>query len=233
MLNSPETIATVLLSLKVGLAATAVNLPAALGASCLLSRCPQKGRFLLDGLLNLPLVMPPVTTGFLLLLFLGKHGPVGSLIYRYLGIRIAFTTGAAIIAAMVVSFPLVTRSIRVAMDMVDGKLGEAALTLGAGKTAVFFRITLPLILPGIISGVILGFARSLGEFGATITFAGNISGETRTLPLAVYSFLQVPGMEKEAIFLVVLSIIISFSAMLVSSVINRIYSRRILQNSGG
>lgn len=212
---------TILLSLKTGFLATAINLPIAIALSSLLSRHQFHGKVILDGLINLPLVMPPVTTGYLLLFILGKKGLIGSILFSCLGIRIAFTSAAAVIASMVVSFPLVTRSIRISMEMVDQKLEQAAFCLGAGRIDVFFRVTLPLILPGILNGAILGFARSLGEFGATMTFAGNISGETRTIPLSVYSMLQIPGRERDAAILVVISIIISFVAMFLSSIINR------------
>lgn len=213
--------ATVFLSLKIGLLATVINTPLAMLIVYWLSHRDFRGKSLVEGIINLPLVMPPVTTGYLLLIILGKRGLIGSLLFSALGIRIAFTSAAAVIASMVVSFPLVVRSLRISMDMVDPRLERAALTLGAGKTAVFFRITLPLILPGLLNALILGFARSLGEFGATMTFAGNIKGETRTIPLSVYSFLQVPGKEKEAAVLVGVSIVISLAAMFLSSCFQR------------
>jgi molybdate transport system permease protein len=225
-MKSIDVIHTVLLSLKIGCISTAANLPLALAVVYLLTRCNFKGKTLVDGLVNLPLVMPPVTTGYLLLILLGKKGLIGSYLYAWFGIRIAFTTTAAVMASMVVSFPLVTRNIKVSMEMVDPKLEQAALTLGAGKLSVFFRVTLPLIFPGIISGLIIGFARSLGEFGATMTFAGNIQGQTRTIPLSVYSYLQIPGKERESAILVLISIIISFTAMFVSSLYTRVIQKR-------
>ena len=215
-----DLLTTVMLSVKIGILATVVNLPIALGAVYLLTHGTFRGKHILDGVINLPLVMPPVTTGYLLLFILGKKGLIGSVLFSLFGWRIAFTSMAAVIASMVVSFPLITRSIRISMEMVDPRLEKAALTLGAGKRAVFFRVTLPLVVPGILNGVVLGFARSLGEFGATMTFAGNIRGATRTIPLSVYSFLQIPGKEREAGVLVIISIGISFLAMFLSSFFN-------------
>ena len=208
---------TILLSLNIGVISTAANLPLAVGAVFVLTRFDFRGKTIVDGLINLPLVMPPVTTGYLLLIVFGKNGLIGSVLFDAFGIRIAFTTAAAVLASMVVSFPLIVKNIKVSMEMVDTRLEKAAMTLGAGRVAAFFRVTLPLIKPGILSGMIVGFARSLGEFGATMTFAGNIQGETRTIPLSVYSFLQIPGKEKEAALLVAISICISFLAMLLSN----------------
>ncbi|MDC7235726.1 MAG: molybdate ABC transporter permease subunit [Spirochaetales bacterium] len=229
-MNYADVLTTLLLSVRIALLATALNMPAAL-MLVYMTRHEFKGKNLIDGLVNLPLVMPPVTTGYVLLFILGRRGWIGSFFDSFFGIRIAFTTAAAVMAAMVVSFPLIVRSIRISMDMVDPRFERAALTLGADRKAVFFRITLPLILPGVINGVVLGFARSLGEFGATVTFAGNIEGVSRTIPLSVYSLLQVPGKEKEAGFLVLLSIFISFAAMFASSWLNqRLQKRRKLRD---
>lgn len=211
---------TVLLSVKIGLIAAAINIPIAVAAEYLLTRYAFRGRTLIDGIINLPLVMPPVTTGYLLLIILGKNGIIGSALYSTFGIRIAFTGAAAVIAAMVVSFPLIARSVKISLEMVDRKLEDAAMTMGAGRMSVFLRVTLPLILPGLLNGAVLGFARSLGEFGATITFAGNIDGITRTIPLSVYSFLQIPGREAGAAKLVAVSVLISFGAIFLSSTIN-------------
>ncbi|MGL1890978.1 MAG: molybdate ABC transporter permease subunit [Spirochaetaceae bacterium] len=223
---------TVLLSLKVGFFATVINLPFALFVSYIMARKQFKGKQLIDGFINLPLVMPPVTTGFLLLLIFGKNGLLGAPLYLFTGLRIAFTEGAAILSSMVVSFPLITRSLRVSMEMVDPKLEKAAMTLGAGRFETFIRVIVPLIIPGIISGSILGFARSLGEFGATITFAGNILGETRTIPLSVYTLLQIPGRGRDAMFLVAISIFISFLALFSSSTLNKKYNNwRIINES--
>ncbi len=216
-MTSTEILSCVFLSLKIGLLATAANLPPSLIVVYLLHRYRIKGSSLIEGIFNLPLVMPPVTTGFLLLIILGKNGLIGSYIYSFFGIRIAFTTLAAVLSAMIVSFPLLLRSLKVSIEMINPMYEKAAFTLGAGKISVFFRVTLPLMKPGIISGVVLAFARSLGEFGATITFAGNIEGVTRTIPLAVYSMLQIPGKEKEAAVLVAISACISLLAVILSS----------------
>ncbi|MBB6480139.1 molybdate ABC transporter permease subunit [Spirochaeta isovalerica] len=207
----------VFLSVKTGFAAIALNLPVALIAAYYLERKLKRESPFIEGIINLPLVMPPVTTGYLLLIVLGKKGIIGSFFYSVTGRSLAYSWTAALLASMIVSFPLIIRSIRTAMAMVDRRLELAAMTLGAGGFSLFMRITLPLILPGVINGLLLGFARSLGEFGATITFAGNIEGETRTIPLAVYSFLQIPGKEKEASLLVLISIAISFGSLFLSS----------------
>ena len=212
---------TLYLSLKVGFLATLINVPLALGTVYVLTHGKVRGKNILEGLISLPLVMPPVTMGYVLLFLLGKNGLVGSLLFSLFGIRIAFTAAAAVIASMTVSFPLVVRSIRLSADMVDRGLETAAMTLGADRKSVFMRVTLPLVMPGILNGAVLGFARSMGEFGATMTFAGNIKGETRTIPLSVYSFLQIPGREKEAALLVLVSIAVSFAAMYFSSRMSR------------
>jgi len=215
----------VILSVKIGLLGTLLNLPGALGAVYLLSRRSFRGKSLLEGLINLPLVMPPVTIGYVLLMVFGRRGFIGGPLFDAWGMRIAFTQGAAVLAAMVVSFPLITRSLKTALDMVDPRLEKAAQSLGAPGYAVFFRITLPLVFPGLINGIILGFARSLGEFGATMTFAGNIQGETRTIPLSVYSLLQVPGKEGEAALFVCFSILISLGALFLSSYFQKKHHR--------
>jgi len=230
--NGADIFDTLGLSLKVGLLATLLNLPVALGVVYLLVNGRFRGKDLLEGFISLPLVMPPVTTGYVLLFILGKRGLVGSVLFSLFGIRIAFTTAAAVIASMTVSFPLIVRSIRLSMDMVDVRLERAAMTLGADRISVFFRVTLPLILPGILNGAVLGFARSMGEFGATMTFAGNIKGETRTIPLSVYSLLQIPGRENDAALLVVISLVVSFGAMFFSSRLSRKSHYRKERNDG-
>ena len=174
------------------------------------------GKPVIESILHLPLVMPPVTTGYLLLLLLGSKSFIGQWLFSLFGIKLPFTFQAAVIASVIVSFPLIVRSVRTAMEMVDTGLEEASRILGAGKMRTFFRITVPLALPGVVSGAILAFARSLGEFGATITFAGNIEGETQTLPLAIFAYMQVPGKEGATLRLVIISIIISFIAMALS-----------------
>lgn len=220
MMNQ-EILYTVVLSIRIGLIATLINLPIAFLLSYLMSRKVFYGKSVVDGLINLPMVMPPVTVGYLLLIVLGKNGFIGSYLFELFGIRIAFTTTAAIIASMIVSFPLLARSIRVSIDMVDINLERAALTLGASKIKIFYTVILPQIKSGVISGTVLSFARCLGEFGATMTFAGNIENETRTIPLAVFAKLQIPGREKEAAFLVMISILISFIAMFLSSIVEK------------
>ena len=216
------------LSLKVAFICTIIVLPIAIFIGWFLARKHFPGKAFVEGFLHLPLVLPPVTTGYLLLLLFGTNGWMGGLFYDWLGIRIAFSFPAAIIAAIVVSFPLVTRSIRLSVELVDKNLEEAAKTLGASGMRVFFTVTLPLALPGVISGAILAFARSLGEFGATISFAGNIEGETQTLPLAIFSTMQVPGQEFSTLRLVVVSIILSLLAMIGAEYLNkRILKRKI------
>lgn len=175
----------------------------------------------MEGFLHLPLVLPPITTGYLLLLVFGSQGFIGSFFYEKLGIQIAFSFYAAVIAAVVVSFPLVTRSVRLSIELVDHNLEEAARTLGASNFKVFYTITLPLALPGVISGFILSFARSLGEFGATISFAGNIEGQTQTLPLAIFSEMQIPGQEASTMRLVIVSVVLSLLAMIAAEILNR------------
>jgi len=209
-------IQALLLSLKVGVVSTLVSLPFALYIGYVMARKQFWGKSIIESFLHLPLVMPPVTTGYLLLLLLGSKGMLGSWIYSVFGFKIAFSYAAVVIAAMVVAFPLVVRSIRTAIEMVDEGLEQASWTLGKGKISTFFNVVAPLAMPGIISGVILGFARSLGEFGATITFAGNIAGETQTLPLAIYTNMQVPGQEDATFRIVLISIFIAFVAMVVS-----------------
>lgn len=218
--NSAE-LTAIGLSLKVALICTIVVLPVAIFIGWFLARKHFPGKAFVEGFLHLPLVLPPVTTGYILLLIFGTNGWLGSFFYDWLGIRIAFSFPAAIIAAVVVSFPLVTRSIRLSVELVDRNLEEAARTLGASGMRVFFTVTLPLALPGVISGAILAFARSLGEFGATISFAGNIEGETQTLPLAIFSTMQVPGQEISTLRLVIVSVILSLLAMIGAEYLNK------------
>ncbi len=209
------------LSLKVALLCTIILLPLALLAGWLLARKRFFGKSIIEGIVHLPLVLPPVTVGYILLVMFGRNGWLGSFLYENWGIQIAFSFTAAVIAAIVVSFPLVTRSIRLSIELVDKNYEEAARTLGASNLRVFFTITLPLALPGVISGAILAFARSLGEFGATISFAGNIAGETQTLPLAIFSSMQVPGQEASTLKLVIVSVVLSLVAMIGAEYLNR------------
>lgn len=204
------------LSLKVALWSVIITLPLGLLVAWLLTRKKFYGQALLNGVVHLPLVLPPVVIGFFLLSMLGRQGPIGSFLYETLGLTVAFTWQGAAIAAAIMAFPLMVRAIRLSMENVDLGLEAAARTLGASPFRVFTTITLPLISPGILAGVILAFARSLGEFGATITFVSNIPGETRTLPLAIYSLVQTPGGETGALRLVIVSIILALGALLVS-----------------
>ncbi len=214
-LNQSEFIAIVL-SLRVAILCSVISLPVAVLLAYFLARYSFWGKSIVESVLHLPLVMPPVTTGYLLLLLLGTQGYIGSYLGTVFGIRLPFTFAAAVVSSIVVSFPLMIRAIRISMEMGEKGMEEASWTLGRGPVKTFFLITIPMTLPGIISGFILAFARSLGEFGATITFAGNIEGQTRTLPLAIYAYMQVPGMERATLRLVLVSVLISFCAMIVS-----------------
>ncbi|MAF28166.1 MAG: molybdate ABC transporter permease subunit [Croceicoccus sp.] len=204
------------LSLKVSLVAIAAVLPLAFALAWLLARRRFPGMVLVDALVHLPLVLPPVVTGYLLLLAFGPQGPVGAWANRLFGIVFSFHWTGAALAAAVMALPLMVRAIRLSIDAVDTRLESAARTLGAGRWDVFRRITLPLAAPGVFAALVLGFARSIGEFGATITFASNIPGETRTLPLGIYTALQVPGAEAEVARLAMISIGLSLAALMVS-----------------
>lgn len=209
------------LSLIVALLCSVFILPVATAIGWFLARKNFWGKSFVEGFLHLPLVLPPITTGYILLVLLGNKGIIGSFFYEKLGIQIAFSFYATVIAAIIVSFPLVTRSIRLSIELVDKNLEQAARTLGASNLRVFFTITLPLALPGVISGFVLAFARSLGEFGATISFAGNIEGVTQTLPLAIFSEMQIPGHESSTTRLVVVSVLLSLLAMIVAEYLNK------------
>ncbi len=216
-----------LLSLRVAFWAMTCSLPLGIAAAWLLARCEFPGKAVLDTIIHLPLVVPPVVVGYLLLVLLGRQGPLGGWLYDVFGITIAFTWKGAAVAAGVMAFPLVVRAIRLSIEAVDRRLESAARTLGAGPVAVFFTVTLPLAGSGIVAGAILGFARSLGEFGATITFVSNIPGETRTLPIALYSFTQVPGGEAAALRLVLVSVALAFAALIASEFLARRLRARI------
>ena len=209
------------LSLKVALWSVAFSLPFGLATAWLLGRCEFYGKTLLDGIVHLPLVLPPGAVGDLLLLLFGRNGPLGSWLLEAFGITLAFTWEGAALAAAVMAFPLMVRAMRLSIEAVDQKLETAARTLGASRLGVFATVTLPLILPGVLAGAVLAFARSLGEFGATITFVSNIPGETRTLPLALYSLIQTPGGEAGALRLAVLSVLLSLGALAVSEALAR------------
>ena len=214
------------LSVQVALWAVAAGLIPAILCALLLARCQFKGKTLLDAAIHLPLVVPPVVTGFLLIILLGRHTLLGGFLEQ-LGLKFAFNWKGAVLASLVMSFPLMVRAIRLSIESVDRGLEAAARTLGAGRLKTFMTITLPLSLPGIITGGVLGFARSLGEFGATITFVSNIPGETQTLPLALYTFTQTPDGERMAARLCVISIIIALAALAMSEVVARKTAKRI------
>lgn len=218
---SQAEIDAIFLSLKVALYCSVFILPLAVLGGWILARKKFRGKSLLEGIINLPLVLPPVATGFLLLLLLGSKGIIGKILFDWFHIKIAFTFWAAVLASMMVAFPLAMRAIRLAIEMVDEAYEEAAKTLGANTFQAFWRITLPLAYPGIISGFILSFARSLGEFGATIIFAGNISGETQTIPLALFNQIQIPGHETAAFRLLIVAVLFSFITMAFSEYLVR------------
>jgi molybdate transport system permease protein len=209
------------LSLLVATVAMLASLPAGLGVSLLLARRDFLGKSVLNGIVHLPLVMPPVVTGYLLLISFGRKGPVGAFLDRYFGIVFSFRWTGAALACAVMGFPLMVRAMRLSIEGVDTRLEAAAGTLGASPLWVFLTVTLPLIVPGIIAGMILSFARSMGEFGATITFVSNIPGETQTLPSAIYTLTQVPGGDAGALRLTVISIAVSMAALLLSELIAR------------
>ena len=208
------------LSLKVAFWSVAASLPPAVAVAWVLARARFPGKVVLDAVVHLPLVLPPVVVGFGLLLLFGRNGPVGSLLAP-LGITFAFKWTGAALAAAVMGFPLLVRAVRLSLESMDVRLESAARTLGAGRWRVFLTVTLPIILPGIATGMLLSFARSLGEFGATITFVSNIPGETQTLPLAIYGFTQVPGGEAEALRLSAVSVAISLVALAASEWLTR------------
>ncbi|ETW13593.1 molybdate ABC transporter permease protein [Roseivivax marinus] len=212
----PEAWQAVALSLRVSLVATLASLPLGLLAAIALARGRFPGRGLLNGLVHLPLVLPPVVTGYLLLMTFGRQGPLGAWLHDWFGITLAFRWTGAALAAAIMAFPLLVRAIRLAVEAVDPRLESAAATLGASRVRVFLTITLPLIAPGIVAGAVLAFAKAMGEFGATITFVSNIPGETQTVPSAIYAFLQVPGGERAALVLVGISIAIAMAALAVS-----------------
>ncbi len=222
----PEEWQAVTLSLKVSFWATLLALPLGIYVAKVLARGQFAGKQLLNGLVHLPLILPPVVTGYLLLRGFGPQGPIGSFL-QPLGISFAFRWAGAALAAGVMGFPLMVRAIRLSFEAVDPKLEQAAASLGASRFWVFATVTLPMILPGILTGAILGFAKAMGEFGATITFVSNIPGQTQTVPSAIYAFLQVPGGENAALRLVVVSIIIAMTALLASEILARRVAKRV------
>jgi molybdate transport system permease protein len=211
----------VVLSLRVSLAAVAVSLPIAFALAWLLARGRFPGKVLLDALVHLPLVIPPVVTGWLLLILFGRSGPIGGWLEAQFGFTFMFRWTGAALAAGIMALPLMVRAMRLSIEAVDRRLEAAARTLGAARWRAFATITVPLSLPGIVAGAVLGFARSIGEFGATITFVSNIPGETQTLPLAIYAALQVPGGEGSVTRLAVLSVLLSLLALIASELLVR------------
>jgi molybdate transport system permease protein len=224
-LLTPVETTALALSLRVAAVSVAASLPLAVLVARLLASRRFVGKSLCEGVLALPLVLPPVAVGYMLLLALGRRGPIGALLEEGLGVTVAFTWKGAAVASAVVAFPLMVRAIRVSMESVNPKLESAARTLGARPAKVFFTVTLPLSAPGILAGAILAFARSLGEFGATITFVSNIPGETQTLPLALYTLIQNPGGEAAAMRVAAISVTLAICAVLASEVLARRLAR--------
>jgi len=227
LLPSPAELEALLLSLKVALVASFVSLLPAICIAWLLVRSQIRGKIFLNVLVHAPLVLPAVVIGYFLLLGFGVHGPIGSVLEDVFGIRLVFTTAGAMLASAVMSFPLMVRAIRLSLEVVDPGLEFAARSLGASRFDAFLSITLPLMLPGVLAGFIMGFAASLGEFGATITFASNVAGETRTLPLAIYTALQTPDGEQIAMRLVMFSSILAILALVISEVAEQ-WTRRMV-----
>jgi molybdate transport system permease protein len=213
---SPQDWTAVQLSLRVAAVSTLVALPFGIAIATLLARKEFWGKALLDAIVHLPLVMPPVVTGYLLLISLGRRAPIGAFLADHFGIVFSFRWTGAALACGVMAFPLMVRAIRLSIEAIDRRLEDAAATLGANPIWTFVTVTLPLALPGVIAGMMLAFARALGEFGATITFVSNIPGETQTISAAIYTLTQVPGGDADALKLVIVSIIISFAALLAS-----------------
>ncbi|MDP6014102.1 MAG: molybdate ABC transporter permease subunit [Alphaproteobacteria bacterium] len=218
---SPEEWQAIRLSLQVAFLSVSVSLPLGILFAWVLARQRFPGKTLLDGIIHLPLVLPPVVVGYALLVLFGRNGALGAPLHDWFGVTIAFTWQGAAVAAAVMGFPLMVRAIRLSLESMDRGLEEAARTLGAGRVAVFRTVTLPLIAPGVLTGVILAFARSLGEFGATITFVSNIPGETRTLPIALYTYTQVPGGDAQALRLAAIAVVLALVALLGSEILAR------------
>jgi molybdate transport system permease protein len=226
---TPEEWDAVRLSLQVAVVATVASLPLGVLVAYLLARGRFWGRAALDAFVHLPLILPPVVTGYLLLLSFGQRGPIGAFLSDNFGIVFSFRWTGAALACAVMSFPLMVRAIRLSIEAVDSRLEQAAGTLGASPAMVFLTITLPLILPGVFAGVVLSFAKAMGEFGATITFVSAIPGETQTLPSAIYAFTQVPGGDAGAIRLTLVSVAVSVAALAASEGLARLVKRRTAQ----
>ena len=213
---SPQDWTAVQLSLRIALVSTVVALPFGIAIAYVLARKSFWGKSLLDAVVHLPLVLPPVVTGYLLLITLGRKAPVGAFLADYFGIVFSFRWTGAALACGIMAFPLMVRAIRLSIEAIDRRLEDAAATLGANRAWLFLTVTLPLALPGIIAGMMLAFARALGEFGATITFVSNIPGETQTISAAIYTLTQVPGGDAAALSLVIVAVIISLAALVAS-----------------
>jgi molybdate transport system permease protein len=226
---TPDEWQAVALSLRVAFWATLLSLPPGLLTAYALARWRFPGRQVLNGIVHLPLILPPVVTGYLLLMAFGRKGWIGQYLDQWFGIVLAFRWTGAALAAAVMAFPLMVRAMRLAIEAVDPRLEEAAGTLGASPPVVFATVTLPLVLPGIIAGAILAFAKAMGEFGATITFVSNIPGQTQTLPSAIYTQLQVPGGQEQAARLVIVAIAVAMGALALSEWVSRAVARRIGQ----
>ena len=218
---SADELGIILLSLKVALVSVAFSLPVAIGVAYVLARFEFRGKTLLDAVVHLPLVLPPVVVGFALLVLFGRRGPIGAWLEDWFGIVFAFRWTGAALAAAIMGFPLMVRAIRLSFSAIDQRLETVARTLGGSRTWVFFSVTLPLALPGLVTGIVLSFARSLGEFGATITFVANIPGETQTLPLAIYAYTQTPSGDAQALRLSVIAVILSLVALVAAEWITR------------
>ena len=226
---TPEEWTAIALSLRVAFWATLAALPLGLATAYALSRGRFMGKGLLNGIVHLPLILPPVVTGYLLLLAFGRQGAVGAALESWFGLVFAFRWTGAALAGAVMGFPLMVRAMRLALDAVDPRLEQAAATLGASRIAVFLTVTLPIMLPGVVAGAILAFAKALGEFGATITFVSSIPGETQTVPSAIYALLQTPGGEAGAWRLTIVSVIIALGALIASELLARRLSRSVGQ----
>jgi molybdate transport system permease protein len=218
---TPEELVAVKLSLRVATVAMLASLPIAVAVAYVLSRGTFRGKIVLDGLVHMPLVLPPVVTGYVLLILFGRRGPIGAFLNDAFGLVLSFRWTGAALAAAVMGFPLMVRAIRLAMDSIDPRSEQAAATLGAPPAWVFLTVTLPLALPGIIAGAMLCFAKALGEFGATITFVSNIPGETQTIPAAIYSYTQTPGGDSGALRLSLVAVALSFAALVASELLSR------------
>jgi molybdate transport system permease protein len=218
---TPDELVIILLSLRVAIVSVVFSLPAAIAVAYVLARFEFPGKTLLDAAVHLPLVLPPVVVGFALLALFGRHGPIGAWLDDWFGIVFAFRWTGAALAAAIMGFPLMVRAIRLSFSAIDRRLETVARTLGGSRTWVFVSVTLPLALPGLVTGTVLSFARSLGEFGATITFVANIPGETQTLPLAIYAYTQTPSGDPQALRLSVIAVVLSLGALVAAEWIAR------------